>query len=287
MIEIAVGSNLASPGAFVLSWHGIFSFIAVATAVFLVGRWAPMKGIDPDAIYSVAIFAIIGGVVGSRAVHVIDNASIYWNNPGDVFAIWRGGIAIWGAVLGGFVAGAAYSVWAKLPVGVISDLTAPALILAQNIGRLGDIVNGEHCARATDFFLGFVYTNPDSDARICENGVGVSIHPAIAYEMVWNFISLFILWKLRGRLRPGGMLFAGYLVLYSIGRFGISFARLEPNTYALGLVQAQVIAVLIIAIMAVILVIKARPVPTGEVAENLAAEPRVRGTRAQRRRRRR
>ena len=286
MIEIVVSPNLASPGAFVLSWHGIFSFIAVVTAVFLVGRWAPSKGIDPDTIYSVAIFAIIGGVVGSRVVHVLDNASFYWSNPADVFALWRGGIAIWGGVLGGFLAGAAYALWAKLPVGIISDLTAPALMLAYNIGRLGDIVNGEHCAKATELFWGFVYTNPASDARRCENGVGVAIHPAIAYEIVWNFIALVILWKLRGRIRPDGMLFALHLIFYSVGRFAISFARTEPNTYAFDLLQAQIIALLIIGAMGVLMAVKARPIPVGEVVDEPDPAPRPRGTRAQRRRRR-
>jgi phosphatidylglycerol:prolipoprotein diacylglycerol transferase len=287
MIEIVVSPNLASPGAFVLSWHGVFSFIAVVTAVYLVGRWAPERGIDSDTIYSVAIFAIIGGVVGARAVHVLDNASYYWSNPTDALALWRGGIAIWGGVLGGFLSGAGYALWAKLPVGTISDLTAPALLLALNIGRLGDIVNGEHCAKAADFFLSFVWTNPDSDARICTNGVGVSVHPVIAYEMVWNMIALAIVWRLRGKLRPDGMLFALYLALYSIGRFAVTFAR-EDRVWALGMQEAQYIALLILAITVPLLVVKARF--TSEDDESEESSPiaqRLRGTRAQRRRRER
>ena len=114
----------------------------------------------------------------------------------------------------------------------------------------------------------------------------VSIHPAIAYEMVWNFLSLLIVWKLRGRLRPDGMLFGVFLGLYSAGRFVISFARTEPNTYAFGLLQAQLIALLLIVVVAVVLAAKARPIPAGEVADGLAPAPRPRGTRAQRRRRR-
>jgi len=287
MIEIGVAPNLAAPGAFVLSWHGVFSFIAVATAVFLVGRWAPSMGIDPDDMYSIAIFCIIGGIVGARLVHVFDNASFYWSNPTSVIAIWRGGIAIWGGVLGGFVGGVGYALWMKHPVGIVADMVAPTLLLAQSIGRLGDIVNGEHCAKATDFFLGIVYTNPESDARGCDNGIDVAVHPAIVYEMAWNFISLLVLWKLRGRLRPDGMLFALYLLLYSIGRFTISFARTEPSTYALGLVQAQVIGLLIMGVAAVILIAKARPIPASEVAVGDAPSLQPRGTRAQRRRRRR
>ena len=164
MVEIGIGPNLLSFGTFVVSWHGFFSFIAVAAAVFLVGRWAPIKGIDPDDIYSIAIFAIIGGIIGARAVHVIDHWDFYQQNPADVLAIWAGGIGLWGGILGGFIGGAGYALIVKQPVGVIADLTAPALLFVQTIGRLGDIVNGEHCARATNFIFGFMWTNPVSDA---------------------------------------------------------------------------------------------------------------------------
>ena len=283
MIEIEVGPNLASLGSFVLSWHGLFSFIAVASAVYLVGRWAPMKGIDPDAIYSIAIWAIISGVVGARAVHVIDQWEFYQNSPGHIIALWRGGIGIWGGILGGFIGGAVYSFIAKHPVGTIADLTAPALLFVQSIGRLGDIVNGEHCAKAADFVLGFTWTNRISDARICDNGVGVSVHPVIAYEMIWNTVALFIVWKLRGRLRPDGMLFAVYLALYAVGRFVITFLR-EDKIWALGLQEAQYIALVVLAITLPLLAVKARPISRQEAVEGPPVV-QERGTRAQRRRR--
>ena len=169
-------------------------------------------------VYSIAIFAIIGGIIGARLVHVIDHWDFYQQNPADIFAIWAGGIGLWGGILGGFLGGAAYALIVKQPVGVIADLTAPALLFVQTIGRLGDIVNGEHCARATDFIFGFVWTNPLSDARNCgAEGVGVAVQPVIAYEMIWNMLALLVIWKLRGRLRPDGMLFVLYLALYSIG----------------------------------------------------------------------
>ena len=288
MVEIEVGPNLAAFSAFVLSWHGFFSFVAVATAVFLVGRWAPMRGIHPDDIYSIAIWAIIGGIVGARAVHVIDNWSFYQNTPGQIIAIWSGGIGLWGGILGGFGGGVLYALWRKHPVGVIADLTAPAMLMAQTIGRLGDIVNGEHCAKAWDFALGFVWQNPASDAARCANGVGVSVHPVIAYEMIWNMLSLIVIWKLRDRLRPDGMLFALYLALYSIGRFGITFLR-EDRIWALGMQEAHYIALLVLAITVPLLLIKARPVPAGEVVVEPPSEvrPRDTRTRAERRRQRR
>ncbi len=286
MIEIDVGPNLVTFGTFVLSWHGFFSFVAVATAVYLVGRWAPMRGIDPDAIYSIAIWAIIGGIVGARLIHVIDNWTFYSNSPGQIIAIWSGGIAIWGGILGGLLGGAAYALIAHHPVGIIADLTAPALLFVQSIGRIGDFANGEHCAKATDFALGFIWTNPSSDAQICDNGVGIAVQPVIAYEMIWNMLALIVVWRLRGKIRPAGMLFAVYLALYSLGRFAISFAR-EDKIWALGMQEAHYIALLVLAITVPLLIIKARPA-TGEEPELYAAPALApqRGTRAQRRRRR-
>ena len=282
MIEIEIGPDLSTLGTFILSWHGVFSFVAVATAVYLVGRWAPMRGIDPDDVYSIAIWAIIGGIVGARLVHVVDQWSFYQDNPDQIIAIWKGGIGIWGAILGGFAGGAIYSLIAKHPVGLIADLTAPALLFVQSIGRLGDIINGEHCAKAADFFLGFGWVNQESNARLCENGVGVSVHPVIAYEMIWNMVALFIVWRLRGRLRPDGMLFALYLALYAAGRFAVTFAR-EDKIWAAGMQEAHYIALIVLLITVPLLVFKGKWL-SGDEAEDLPP-PQPRGTRAQRRRR--
>ncbi len=286
MIEIPIGPNLIDVSVLLLSWHGFFSFIAVAVAVYLVGRWAPMRGILPDDVYSIAIWAIIGGIIGARIVHVIDNLSFYQDNPGQIFAIWQGGIGLWGGLIGGFISGAGYALIRKLPVGAIADLAAPAVLFVQTIGRLGDIVNGEHCAKAWDFALGFVWTNPNSSAAICRqnNGVGDSVQPVIAYEMLWNMLSLVVIWKLRGRLRPDGMLFALYIALYAVGRFGITFLRTDP-IWALGMQEAHYIALLVLAVTVPLLLWKARfglQVEAGGDAQ-LAPDTR-RGTRAERRR---
>ena len=285
MIEIDIGPNLVAFGSFVLSWHGFFSFIAVATAVFLVGRWAPTRGIHPDDVYSIATWAIIAGIVGARIVHVIDHWDFYQSNPGRVIAVWNGGIGLWGGILGGFLGGVAYALWRKHPVGVIADLTAPAMLFVQTIGRLGDIVNGEHCAKAWDFAFGFIWTHPASDAGRCVNGIGVSVQPVIAYEMIWNMVSLFLIWKLRNRLRPDGMLFALYLALYSLGRFGVTFFR-EDRIWAFGMQEAHYIALLVLAITVPLLLIKARPIPADEVTDT-STMPVEQGTRAERRRRQR
>jgi len=258
MIEIDVGPSLFS--GFNLNWHGIFSFIAVGAAVILVGRWARLRGLDPDDIYSIAIWAIIGGIVGARIVHVVDNwADIYSQRPSQIIAIWNGGIGVWGGIIGGFFGGALYAWRAGHPIGIIADITAPAMLFGQSIGRLGDIVNGEHCAKAADYFLGFVWTHPYTNARSCPTGWGDQLYaqPVILFEILWNTAALVIIWKFRGRLKPDGMLFVLYLALYAIGRFGITFLRFD-RIWAFGMQEAHYIALLVLAITVPLLVVKAR-----------------------------
>ena len=283
MNEIDIAPNLFA-GAITISWHGLFSFVAVTAAVFLVGRWAPLRNVNPDDVYSIAIWAIIGGVIGGRLVHVFDHWELYKYNLVETLAIWNGGIGLWGGPLGGFIGGVSYASLVNyrrrkrreradsrgdaqeasrnqhIPIGAIADITAPAMLLVQTIGRLGDIVNGEHCSKATDWFLGFIWTHPDSLARHCANGFSNAVQPAILYEMVWNMLALAVVWNLRGRLKPDGMLFALYLALYAAGRFAITFSR-EDRVWALGLQEAQYIALLVLAITVPLLIARARLTP--------------------------
>ena len=285
MIEIDIHPNVFSGdflSAVVISWHGFYSFVAVAAAVVLTGRWAPIKGLDPDAIYSIAIWAILGGVIGARLVHVIDHWDIYQNDPARIFAIWSGGIGLWGALLGGFIGGTVYAYFTKHPIGSTADMVAPIMPFGQAIGRIGDIINGEHCAKPLDLFFSMRWTNDESPAVLCANGGAGSlnsVHPVILYEIAWNVLCVFILWKLRGRLRPDGMLFATYLALYALGRFTITFFR-EDKIWTFGMQEAHYIAIIVLVITIPLLVVRARftdPAPdTGTLPP---------GTRAERRRR--
>ncbi len=283
-ISIGMGPNLIQTAGFVLAWHGIFTFVAVAVAVFLAASWGRREGLNADAIYSVSLWAIIGGIVGARVIHVIDFWEIYSSNFMRAFFIWEGGVAIYGAVLGGFVGGGLYIIIrnsdqflafggalrkvlpifpkpdkAPLPgIGHLADVVAPALLIAMAIGRIGDIINGEHFAKATSLPWGFVYTNSES------LGFGRPIsHPAVAYELLFDLALAAVIWPLRNRLRPRGMFFVLYGALYSIGRFFLSFLRVESQTYFDFLNQAQVLALIVIVVAVPLLVFKAQIVRPG------------------------
>lgn len=256
MIEIGMNPNIIDAGSFVLSWHGLLSVVAVAMAVYLVGRWAPRHGISADDVYSTAIWAIIGGILGARLVHVVDEWSFYAAHPTQILAIWSGGIAIWGAVLGGFAGGWIYASWKGIPRGRLADITAPALALAMAVGRIGDIVNGEHVASPTSLPWGVIWTHPSSPTF--QRFGDVATHPAVVYEMLLDLAIVAVLvWVLRKRLQPDGMQFAVFLGLYSLGRFFILFLH-EYKTWFLGLNEAQVISLVVLAVMVPLLVRRAR-----------------------------
>ncbi len=287
-IRIHVNPEMFSAGGFTLTWHGFFTFVGIAVAVALVAYWAKKEGIQPDNVYSVALFAVLGGIIGARVIHVIDFwGRIYRYDPLSVFYVWEGGIAIYGAVLGGFLGGASYvwlrnrdgliSFWnrwlawlgrldkVKLPsVGRLADITAPALILTMAIGRIGDVINGEHIARITNLPWGFVYTHEKTQQLYAGIGGGRSSltpsHPAVVYEMIWDMAILGLLWFVfRNRLRPHGMLFALFLAMYSLGRFFISFIR-EDQIWIVGLDQAQIISLVVLSVTVTLLISKAQVV---------------------------
>jgi phosphatidylglycerol:prolipoprotein diacylglycerol transferase len=264
MIEIPFDPNIFNSGSFTLSWHGFMSFIAVGGAVYLVGRWAKKGGIDPDVVYNVAVFGIIGGILGARLVHVADNWDFYSANPGNIFQVWAGGIGLWGGILGGWLGAMAYAVVnnritkdpnMKVPIGRLMDLTAPAILIAQAIGRVGDLINGEHWSKATDLPWGWVFTNfsspgfqgpPSSRTDIAWDPTQAT-HPTAAYELIGDLLLFLVVWKLRGKLIPHGALWMVYLTLYSIMRFTIQFLRVD-EVKVWGLQEAHFIALISVAV---------------------------------------
>ncbi len=248
MISIGIDPLLIAVGLFTVSWHSLFSMVAIAVGVWLPVHIADKSGLSADTLLSLAMWAVPGGIIGARLVHVIDYWSYYAANPGAIFAVWQGGLAIWGGILGGVVTGLIFARIRGLPFARYADLAALGLILAQAVGRIGDVINGEHISTTTGLPWGFIYTHPNSPAY----GLPPT-HPAVAYELLMDLLIFGVLWKLRRRLRPDGALFLIYLIAYSAGRFFLSFLRLDSNTVLFGLNQPQWISLLVIAVAAPIL----------------------------------
>ena len=243
MINIGLDPILVTLGSFPLSWHGLLMAIAIAVAVWLSARLVARAGLSMDTFYVLAVWGILGGIIGARLVHVIDYWDVYLANPGSILAFWGGGRATWGGIRGGTITLVIFARIKGFSLAPYADQMAPGLILAQAIGRIGDIINGEHISTTTGLPWGVVYTHPNSP------GYGLPpVHPAVAYELLMDLFIFGILWKLRGRIRPDGSLFLFYLTLYSTGRFFLSFLRLDSNTVFLSLNQAQWISLLVLAV---------------------------------------
>ena len=148
-----------------LSWHGFFSLVGVIAAIYIVLKQSRKADIPDDLVFNVASWGVIGGIIGARLVHIIDNLDYYIDNPLYFIYIWKGGIGLWGGIIGGILGGILYLKISKATtetMGQLMDFAAPAMLAGQAIGRIGDIVNGEHCSRATDLFFGWDFSNPNS-----------------------------------------------------------------------------------------------------------------------------
>lgn len=241
MINIGINPDIASLGPLTLTWHGLFSAVAGVVAVWLATRLAVKWSVDKGQLYNVLLWAIPGGLVGGRAVFVIDYWDSFSQQPLTIFAIQEGGTALWGAILGGMITAAVYALVKGYNLWPILDIGGIGMVLGQAIGRVGDIINGEHISATTTLPWGFVYTHPLSP------GYGLPAqHPAVAYEMLMDLAIFGLLWRLKDRLQPPGSLFLLYLSLYSFGRFFLSFLREDSHFVALGLNQAQWLSLVVL-----------------------------------------
>lgn len=250
-ITIALDPVLVQLGPFPLRWYSLMIALGIATAIGVSLREARRKGLHPDIISALTGWAVIGGIVGARALHVLDRFDDYRRNPAAAFNIAQGGLAIFGAVLGGAVATWLFARRHSLSFAVLADTLAPGLVLAQAIGRLGCVVNGDAWGVPTNLPWAFVYTNPN--AFIPASLLGVPTHPYPLYDMALNLALFGLLWWLRTRLRPAGALFLIYLALYAVGRFGLTFIRQE-RVWFWGLQEAQVLALLALSGAALLLI---------------------------------
>ena len=214
-----------------------FSILAgIFVAAWLTARRWKERGGDPEEVYEIAFWAVPFGIVGGRIYHVFSSPDAYFGEGGDpakAFAIWEGGLGIWGAVAIGAVG--AYIGCRRVGVrfGAFADALAPGLLLAQAIGRLGNWFNQELFGSATTLPWGL-----EIDAAHLPPGAaeGTLFHPTFLYEMLWNVAAAFLLMYLDRRYRLGhGRVFWLYVVLYTSGRLWIEALRIDEAEMVLGL----------------------------------------------------
>ena len=180
--------------------------------------------------YTIALWAIPGGIIGARLLFVAENFDQFRGNLRDVISINEGGISVYGGLIGGALAGWAYTWWRRLQMRIISDAAAFGMIAGQALGRLGDFVNGEHLAKSTGLPWGFCYTHPDTlQYPICGPGAagGAPVHPVAGLYEPLLLLGLFwvLLYLRRQVIARDGVLFWLYVLGYSAIRFGLSELR--------------------------------------------------------------
>lgn len=219
-------------------FYALFILAGIAFAVWLGNRRFVARGGSSGAILDIALWAVPSGIVGGRFYHVITHSDYYFHKGADltkVFAIWEGGLAIYGALIFGTLGAIFGARTAGIRFLSFADAIAPGVIVAQAIGRLGNYFNNELFGLPTDLPWG-LEISPLNDAYPAGLPAGILFHPTFLYEMVWNLFgfTVLVLIDRKHQLRWGRM-FGLYLVIYSVGRAFIESIRIDPSDYYFGL----------------------------------------------------
>ena len=234
MLSQLLAFTFTSPGPIALQfgplrmyWYGILIGGALLLGVNLSTWLAERRKMDPDMVADLAFALVLGALPGARIYYVLFQWRDYVGHPEKMIAIWEGGIAIHGAILGGMLAGWAFARWRKISFWALTDIVVPSLILGQAIGRWGNFFNSEAYGGPTD--LPWKLLIPP-DRRMSGFESIAYYHPTFLYESLWNLgvfgLVMLLVLKFGQRLKPG-MLFCFYAVAYSGGRLWIEGLRTD------------------------------------------------------------
>ncbi len=198
-----------------VAWYGVIIAIGMIVAVgYIMWRTTQYKGIKPDDVIDFALFVIVFGVIGARLYYVIFDPTPNYHSFIDVIAIWEGGLAIYGGIIAGAATAIVVCLVKKIRIPCFFDMLAPAVMIAQSIGRWGNFVNGEAYGGVTDIFI-----------RMELNGV--CVHPTFLYESLWNLLGFILLNIFYKKRKFDGQIVLGYLAWYGLGRGFIEGLRTD------------------------------------------------------------
>ncbi len=225
-----------------IRWYGVLIMAGALAAAWLSTVEAKRRGQNPNEVWEMLPWLLVAGIIGSRLWHIfLPPAShiaaglttqYYLTHPLDAIAIWRGGVGIPGAVIGGLIALLIYTRVRHLSFGQWADIVAPGLALAQAIGRWGNFLNQEIYGAPTNLPWAI---RIDPQFRLSQYADKETYHPLFAYESLWNLANMALLLWLGRRFQyklMNGDLFLIYAMFYSFGRFWLEFLRLDPAPVA-------------------------------------------------------
>lgn len=249
----------------------------IVVAIWITRKRYAARGGNPELVLDAAIVAVPAGIIGGRIYHVItDNQKYFCEtcDPVDALKITNGGLGIWGAVILGGLAVWALFRYKKLPLAPFADAVAPAVILAQAIGRLGNWFNQElYGAETTVPWALEIYYRVDENGRFAPvtgastGEVIATVHPTFLYELLWNLLIFALLVWADKRFRLGhGRVFALYVAGYTLGRFWIEQMRTDEATMVFGMrINTLVSAVVFLGAVAVFFFLKKGRETPGQV----------------------
>lgn len=245
IIKIGLDPVLVRLGPLAIHWYGVMYVVGIAAGLAVALPYAERLGISRDKAYDVFWPVLIGSLVGGRLYYVVQsNLGWYLRHPQNILATWEGGMAFYGAVFLG-----ATTAYIACRVNGVSfprvlDAAAVFIPLAQALGRVGNIVNGDILGYPSSLPWATEYTNPNNTFVPSHS---IAYQPAAAYELIFSLALFAAIYALRFRFKIPSTLFLVWLVAYSVGQFFLFFTR--ANTVVLfGLKQAQLTAIVVIAI---------------------------------------
>ena len=240
-------------GPLFIRFYGIILMLGALAGAWLAAREAKRRGHEPEIVWDLLTYLLIGGIIGARIWHILTpppssgvTASWYLTHPLDAMAIWKGGLGIPGAIIGGAIVLYFYTRRHKLSFAEWADIASPSLALGQAIGRWGNYFNQELYGAPTNLPWK-IFIEPEH--RLPDYGSVEYYHPLFLYESIWNFGNMFLLlWISRryaDRLKDGDI-FLIYLIIYPIGRFLLDFLRLDASMVSGVNINQMVMAVVAI-----------------------------------------
>jgi phosphatidylglycerol:prolipoprotein diacylglycerol transferase len=233
-------------GPLYVRFYGIIIMTGALLATLLAQRLLKRKDKDPEIVWDALIWALVFGIIGARLYHVFtpsisaggwEQTLNYLRNPITILTTWEGGLGMPGAILGGVLGLYIYARRNNIAIGLILDVAAPGVALAQAIGRWGNFVNQELFGFPTDLpwgiridknILELVYRDITYKGQTLVNFD--RFHPLFLYESLWNLLNMAILlyiWRRHEERMGSGELFLIYLIIYPLGRFLLEFIRLD------------------------------------------------------------
>lgn len=235
-------------GPLTIYWYGLIIATAIFIGLYLATKEAEKVGMKKDIPTDLLIFAAPVAIVFARLYYVIFEWERYRGEPLWKFiAVWEGGIAIHGALIGAVLTAIIFARVKKISFWQLADIAAPSLILGQAIGRWGNFMNQEaHGGPVSEtFYHNFMQYLPNFIVdQMCIDGI--MYHPTFLYESIWNILVLIGLLMLRKYNPIRGEVFLNYLIFYSIGRFFIEGLRTDSLMLFGLLRQAQLLSIVLI-----------------------------------------